>query len=89
MNKRRVQRLLSHKNLSSPKEIEKESSRSSIHAKPGYVPSIGSRHNSNYSLVSSTVETAAHLARSSMHSSKAGASFEMPFKVCIIIIQVL
>ena len=34
-----------------------------------YAPSIGSRQNSNYSLVSNTVEVAAYIARSSMRSS--------------------
>ncbi len=45
------------------------SSRPSLHDHPLYTPSIGSR-GSNQSLVSSTVEMAAHLARSSMRSSR-------------------
>ena len=55
-------------------------SRSSLHDHPLYAPSIGSRRESNQSLVSSTVETAAHIARSSMRSfsSHRGGAF----KVC-------
>ena len=55
-------------------------SRSSLHDHPLYAPSIGSRRESNQSLVSSTVETAAHIARSSMrsYSSQRGGAF----KVC-------
>lgn len=55
-------------------------SRSSLHDHPLYAPSIGSRRESNQSLVSSTVETAAHIARSSMRSfsSQRGGAF----KVC-------
>lgn len=45
------------------------SSRPSLHDHPLYAPSIGSR-GSNQSLVSNTVEMAAHLARSSMRSSR-------------------
>ena len=44
-------------------------SRSSLHGRPGYAPSIGSMHGSEYSL-SSTVEAAAHRARTSICSSK-------------------
>lgn len=43
-------------------------SRASLHDHPLYAPSIGSRRESNQSLVSNTVETAARIARSSMRS---------------------
>lgn len=89
-NSKRVKRLLAHKvkpaeislkdkQQPPPKETMKPVSRTSLRA--GYTPSIGSRHDSDYSLVSSTVETAAQIARSSMRSSKAGAKVEIPFKV--------
>ena len=55
-------------------------SRSSLHDHPLYAPSIGSRRNSNQSLVSSTVETAAHIARSSMRSYSGHQA--SAFKVC-------
>ena len=95
LEKRRVQKLLNQnklKNQPSPKlvqknipqkEQEKPSSQEvSLHGKAGFTPSIGSRHGSDFSLVSSTVEAAAHIARSSMRSSRAGANFEMLPKVC-------
>lgn len=77
MDRRRIKRLLGTKAKSmerkpSPKGVEKATSGTSLHGKPGYTPSIGSYHGSNYSLVSNTVETAAHIARSSMRSSKTG-----------------
>ncbi len=90
MDRRRVKRLLAHKSQPSPKSFEKKpspkevvkaSSGASLHGRPGYTPSIGSQQGSDYSLVASTVETAAHLARSSMRSSKAGNIGLM--KVCL------
>ena len=69
-------------NESSPKAQEKlkrshtevvrpviTSSRSSLHDQPGYTPPMGALQGSNYSLVSSTDDTAAYLARSSISSS--------------------
>lgn len=44
---------------------------SSFRNRPAYAPSIGSRRDSNASLVSSTVETAAYLARTSFRRSEA------------------
>ena len=83
MDKRRVKRLLGNKSRPTPKALEKKpspkgmvkaASGTSFHGRAGYTPSIGSRQESDYSLVSNTVETAAHIARSSMRSSKMGNS---------------
>lgn len=86
INTRRVKRLLTHKTEQvqtskkpSPKEPVKLSSRTSL--KAGYTPSIGSQHDSNYSLVSSTVEAAAFKARSSMRSSRIATKVEVTLKV--------
>ena len=56
------------------------SSRSSLQGHPLFAPSIGKK-GSNESLVSSTIETAAHLARSSMRSSKSQGPGSSKFKV--------
>ena len=83
----RVKKLLSHNTRPaqklSPNEPVKFASRTSL--KAGYTPSIGSRHNSDYSLVSGTVEAAAFIARSSIRSSKTGNKVEITLKVGIII----
>lgn len=55
---------------------------------PAYAPSIGSRRDSNASLVSSTVETAAYLARMSFRRSEAapgvaGGGFKVVVCVCV------
>lgn len=88
INRLRVQKLLGSgggRHLKTVKSEDKPSDspvlplRPFVHGHPIYAPSIGSQHGSNYSLVSSTVETAAALARSSIRSSAAGKS--IPFKV--------
>lgn len=59
---------------------------SSFRNHPAYAPSIGSRRDSSVSLVSSTVETAAYLARTSFRRTEApggGAGF----KVCCWCVQ--
>ena len=93
LDKRRVQRLLASRTEPSPKVMEKKSfqmqprkphSQSSLHGRPGFTPSIGSQHGSNHSMVSSTVEKAAHIARSSTRSSRNGATFGIPFTVCCL-----
>lgn len=94
-SKRRVKRLLSHRIEAGPKsQLEKkpspkkDSSHTSLHDKAGYAPSIGSRHGSDFSLVSSTVETAAHIARSSIRSSETAAKeVKVQFLVLIMLIK--
>lgn len=87
INKVRVKRLLgSRSNLSHKSQEVRQSqateptksksgtplrSRSSLHGRSGYTPSIGSQQGSEYSL-SSTVEAAAQLGRASMCSSTKG-----------------
>ena len=56
---------------------------SSFRNHPAYAPSIGSRHDSNASLVSSTVETAAHIARTSFRRSEVmSGGFKVNVLVC-------
>lgn len=88
INKIRVKRLLgSRSNLNHKSQEVRESratepaksgtplcSRSSLHGRSGYTPSIGSQQGSEYSL-SSTVEAAARLGRASMHSYKGEGTF--------------
>lgn len=65
---------------SSPVPLHSSSAllRSSLQGRPGFKPSIGSGQGSESSLVSSTVDTAAHLARSSIHSLKGDGIFGIP-----------
>lgn len=81
LNIARVKKLLSHNTQPTPKSEEPVMLASHTSLKAGYTPSIGSRHNSDYSLVSSTVEAAAFIARSSMRSSKTGNKIEVTLKV--------
>ena len=64
------------------------SASSSFRNHPAYAPSIGSRRDSNASLMSSTVETAAYLARTSFRRLEAatlGAPAGGGFKVCVCV----
>ena len=56
---------------------------SSFRNRPAYAPSIGSRRDSNASLVSSTVETAAYLARTNSRRLEAPPSGRGGFKVSV------
>ena len=58
---------------------------SSFHNRPTYAPSVGSRRNSNVSLVSSTVETAAYIARTSFRRSEVPGSLGGGFKVSVCV----
>ena len=58
---------------------------SSFRNRPAYAPSIGSRRDSNASLVSSTVETAAYLARTSFRRLEAPPGGGGGFKVCVCV----
>ncbi len=99
LNRIRVKRLLGQQK---PQEIKRShtqivksnvsqekasSSHSSLHLRPGFAPSIGSRHGSDYSLVSSIVDTAAYYARSSIRSSRDGGVSGPTSKVIIFMIH--
>ena len=74
-----------------PPRSKRQSSARSSHSlsfrnHPAYAPSIGSRHDSNASLVSSTVETAAYLARTSFRRREApGGGFKVHVCVCVCV----
>lgn len=74
-----------------PKRPKRQSSThssvsSSFCNRPTYAPSIGSRRDSNASLVSSTVETAAYIARTSFRRSEAAVGVAGGgFKVCVCV----
>ena len=73
-----------------PKPKQQNSARSSYSSSfrnhPAYAPSIGSRRDSNASLVSSTVEAAAYLARTSFRRREApGGGFKVGMCVCVCV----
>ena len=82
-----VQRPKPHPPKRQPSAISSHSS--SFRNHPAYAPSIGSRRDSSISLVSSTVETAAYIARTSFRRTEAPGGGRGGggggFKVCFVL----